>query len=775
MDVSVDTDSIVWSSAEYKLKFILDNPNFGLPQIVKVIQGYMHDEDDSLASGQILTLHGRKMIEKYHGVDERGKEVNIPVNCPYKVKLLSHSKKRYFKGVKDICKCEERPEAIVCSDELSTGDGKSLPVGTRLHILDTLKDEDENTIGIVCEVAWAGERFNLPIDFVSSFEEALPLEALNKRYTIAEVVKDFSLPLEVQFLPVTERNSGYGPQLGSLHLAKSVSSDVIMATSVLDEVRYAITFTADLPVTIQVAQGMLDNHVTYEETRRKQQENIDLSRFDTITAADPYAPILLKNEVYDEIIPEPPEIPQLPPRARSATPSGLMQPPPRVANPPPPSPQVPPRHYPKPNLRPTKQDTSLSSRIPDIKELESFLREKLKFKKSFRSKSKKDKSESVQSDPDMTPQNKPKIDDKYRDNQQDSCSDTCSIGGAASLIFESSMSTSGQGDSSSSSSDPYCSVVDFMPPVCPPSTATIRSRNSSKSSDSGFSSLVKRNTHRSNQYPDQDDALSEWSLPTKLSDSRKPESRKNSEPAPITRSASILWGHREEKNRKPVYPKRKHNDQLRKMIIPETLTDDNTSTYSAGETFSDVSLSDTSSQNETDLQKQKSILEIRSLNEEGVAKILSLLKMSEHIESFRENQINGELLITLDVTDFISELKLSIFQAKKLSKYIQGWRPGVKDMSMDSPSRRDSLNPRHWSEDDVSVHLKSINLPDFACFCKHNQIDGKLLLDIIDNDTLQSLAIEHHIKISNLEAKKLVNFVVKGWRPDSAEKQEYMH
>ena len=154
-----------------------------------------------------------------------------------------------------------------------------------------------------------------------------------------------------------------------------------------------------------------------------------------------------------------------------------------------------------------------------------------------------------------------------------------------------------------------------------------------------------------------------------------------------------------------------------------------------------VNNSETSSQNEAEFSSSplesrqlKSMSEVRSLTEDGVAKVLSSLKMIEYIDIFKENQINGELLITLDVADFITELKLSIFQAKKLIKYIRGWRPSAVDTESDKTSRRNSLNPRDWTEDDVMIHMNSINLQDFALFCKHNQGNGELLLDILDTD-----------------------------------------
>jgi len=67
--------------------------------------------------------------------------------------------------------------------------------------------------------------------------------------------------------------------------------------------------------------------------------------------------------------------------------------------------------------------------------------------------------------------------------------------------------------------------------------------------------------------------------------------------------------------------------------------------------------------------------------------------------------------------------------------------------------------------------MMTINLIEFGQFCIKNQVNGDLLLDILDRETLNSVKEHHHVKITNLESKKLLNFVVKGWRPDVSPKK----
>ena len=764
--MDMKADHIVWSSNEFKLKFILDNPNFGLPQIVRVVQGYMVDEDDSLASGQVLTLHGQKRIEKLNGRDNHGKEVSIPINCKYKVKLISAGARKFFNDVKEVCACEKLPASIMTQEALSSGTDSYYPKRSLLRPISRLKSDDGDIIGLQCSVDTTSELIHLPISFSGSFEEAM--EPSGKRYFLWEVVKEFGLPVEVQFLPVTDRSCGYGPQLGSLYIDKVATSEVVMATSVLDDVRYAMTFSADIPVTIQVAKGMLDNLATYDETRKKSHLNVDLKKFDYFINADPYNTAVFQNEIYDDLA-----TPVAPRRVR-ISPYHQTQPEQNTLS----LPRQNKRGQTKPALKQTNREihsepnslpgtlTRVPSKLKDIKELETYVRDKLSLKKSkTKSKSAKDLTSSKSSSDTMTSQNS--TISSYR---------SCTEFNPDQNLSPLEIHTNG----SNYSRVPLGNITDCMDTRTLEQTM-VEQPCSRSSSDSGvFLSRKRSVSHKDSAQNTQGrkkyDKFVAWDLPP------------DEEPCSLERSPSVssslnfLWGIMDAPDT--------NNNEMKKVISTkssykaEIISDqskDTISTCSPPDQFMEMSYSsrsETSSQNEAEFSSSplesrqlKSMSEVRSLTEDGVAKVLSSLKMIEYIDIFKENQINGELLITLDVADFITELKLSIFQAKKLIKYIRGWRPSAVDTESDKTSRRNSLNPRDWTEDDVMIHMNSINLPDFALFCKHNQVNGELLLDILDTDTLQSLRIDHHVKISNLESKKLLNFVVKGWRPDSSPKK----
>ena len=91
-----------WSGTSFKVSDFLTR--FTLPQIVKVIEGfYGDDEDTSLGADQILSLHCIKSTDKVVGRDYRGKEVNIPLHCQNKVEVRPSNLKDVYENVEELC------------------------------------------------------------------------------------------------------------------------------------------------------------------------------------------------------------------------------------------------------------------------------------------------------------------------------------------------------------------------------------------------------------------------------------------------------------------------------------------------------------------------------------------------------------------------------------------------------------------------------------------------------------------------------------------------
>ena len=81
-----------------------------------------------------------------------------------------------------------------------------------------------------------------------------------------------------------------------------------------------------------------------------------------------------------------------------------------------------------------------------------------------------------------------------------------------------------------------------------------------------------------------------------------------------------------------------------------------------------------------DQPAQKSTLpkDLSSLSVVGVRTLLASLNMEDCINTFREEQIDGKMLMSLDEAT-LSSLDLNKFHVIKLTQFIKGWRPNVEN------------------------------------------------------------------------------------------------
>ena len=155
--------------------------------------------------------------------------------------------------------------------------------------------------------------------------------------------------------------------------------------------------------------------------------------------------------------------------------------------------------------------------------------------------------------------------------------------------------------------------------------------------------------------------------------------------------------------------------------------------------------------------------EIATWDMEDVAQCLTDLSLSNYIDVFSDSQVDGKLLLDLDES-VLKDLGLSAFEARKLRKFVFGWRPDfIRPPSYPDRLGFDSKEPAHWNESDVSKHLNVIDLKEFAEFCEVNQVNGELLKDICVDDRLMTTIIT--TKDRKLKTVKIKNYVIDQWRP----------
>ena len=157
-----------------------------------------------------------------------------------------------------------------------------------------------------------------------------------------------------------------------------------------------------------------------------------------------------------------------------------------------------------------------------------------------------------------------------------------------------------------------------------------------------------------------------------------------------------------------------------------------------------------------DLQKHEiySIEKLKLFSIEQVGQVLNTLKLSKYKDSFKKQLINGQLLFNLSEEAF-REMKLTHFEARKLYKYVHGWRVNTKNCG--SSLQETPIN--YWSVKDVISVMEKINLKKLKVFIKENDVDGCLLKDIIDNGILKTLEKDYGIHLILVEQERLQGYL----------------
>ena len=154
---------------------------------------------------------------------------------------------------------------------------------------------------------------------------------------------------------------------------------------------------------------------------------------------------------------------------------------------------------------------------------------------------------------------------------------------------------------------------------------------------------------------------------------------------------------------------------------------------------------------------------INELDEDGVGEILDEIQLSEFRDIFKKEQVNGALLISLDIKTLVS-LGMNTFQSVKVVDYVQRRSENEAEAS-------DANECARWSTRDVFDRMNDINLKSFAEFCVNNQVDGKLLRSIIDNNVFDCIRSDYSVALNHLHQMKVERYLKQGWRPDASLKR----
>ena len=160
----------------------------------------------------------------------------------------------------------------------------------------------------------------------------------------------------------------------------------------------------------------------------------------------------------------------------------------------------------------------------------------------------------------------------------------------------------------------------------------------------------------------------------------------------------------------------------------------------------------------TDMQKREieSLEEIASCSIEDILNRLKGLQLGKFAEKFKKQLINGRLLKNL-TEEALREMHFSYFEARKLYKYVHGWRVNI----MNCPVNLENSQVKEWSVNDVKKIMKILNLQQLGVFAFENQIDGVLLEDLIRNNYIKTLEKDHGIRLTIVETERLRGYVFK--------------
>ena len=146
----------------------------------------------------------------------------------------------------------------------------------------------------------------------------------------------------------------------------------------------------------------------------------------------------------------------------------------------------------------------------------------------------------------------------------------------------------------------------------------------------------------------------------------------------------------------------------------------------------------------------KSLTEVKMLELSGVIKLLQKLNLSRHKSIFKDHIVTGTLLIDSSEETFI-EMGTTKFEARKLYKYIRGWRPKEGFSFSDNNGCLEN-----FSVDNIFIMLQRINLPTLATFCKENLVDGLFLRDLVESGYIPKvLKEEYSINLMDIEFIRL--------------------
>eukprot|EP00795_Rhopilema_esculentum_P007599 gene7599-13406_t len=808
-----DGKDVVWYPDTYNLDEIVNT--FKLPVLVKVVDGYMINEIECLENGTILSIHGVCSMDKIIATDYRDTELYIPVSCENTVRL-SVKDNSTFKYVADICNATPVLRYVTNMHEF-THQKQTYPEGSVFLVRSVSKWSKGLN---VTHYGQKEQRLTLPFSIVGNFKEVpSPLDAVTS-YFIKDLVNN-EFPIFVEFESTEGGNTTYGPLMGKVKLRKLLTSNIVYGTNYDDGKKKLLTFSRSLGVRLQIGRVIVedDSMGEYSTIAEPVEEPIDEEVLQYILHMNPYygdyntadyaalkatvdamkggktvesdARSQEENNVSDcKKVDAPSEcqleknLPKVPPRIpkkpssikvvknagkgladtgygsithKQAVVQNMYQAidsmvPPAV-----------PQRSPRLNCGTTEVTREFQSQDehPPMGTQEGNDEEAVYSHIA-------DGDQAMNAKPALSRRTSTRSNSSTDSWQEKALAFSLPLNTAAKFCYGDEaggtidknrpllpLPSERQGGSSQdegTNTDQYNAVEELS------ESQTNSPRRSQINSDS-CDVKSTRAARRKNMYED-----IVFHVETEPNIEESAFGRKETVEVPsagVSRCnvPEFLNVGEEQKVEKKIKEVQGLSEEHKKMEVNK---DEKNETL-------DIETRDS---HHLEASKKFDVISSEVLEKSviGICEILEKLCLAEFKELFIDTQIDGELLGDINEADLVSDVEMSLFQARKLYLYIRGWQLDEEVMSFNADESQSDgemahEDPEKWTVKDVFERMKSLKLSSFAEFCSEQQVNGTLLTKILDEEMLESVRKDHGVSLRRIEEKKLNNYVLKGWRP----------
>ena len=192
-----NVENLEWMKSTESLEDILQNPRVKLPQLIRLsTQLDFQGTKTTLQPTQILTILARRSISYINAVDSHGKDVSLPLCCPYSVKLVAPPDKVCtFETVEDVIKCDPLPRFVEVTNVEKTDE--KIVVGDVFKIMFVEKSDYafdyihfRNSSGTLVKVC-ANDQISFQL--ATGYATSVPLSSLFDR-------RQKTYPVHIQFM-----------------------------------------------------------------------------------------------------------------------------------------------------------------------------------------------------------------------------------------------------------------------------------------------------------------------------------------------------------------------------------------------------------------------------------------------------------------------------------------------------------------------------------------------------------------------------------------------